>query len=152
MREGLAASPASALTTYTTVSGHRVGNASTLGDEITGETAVVTADIVINAAGAWIDKVNATLGIVSHYMGGSRGSHLIVRHEKLMKALNVRMMYLGCRDGRFNLIYPFFGNALVGSTDLPQNDADLARTTAEAACNRKSPTRRPNSRNAAFAV
>jgi glycerol-3-phosphate dehydrogenase len=48
-----------------------------------------------------------------------------------MQALNGRMMYFGCRDGRFNLVYPFFGNALIGSTDLPQADADEARTTSE---------------------
>jgi glycerol-3-phosphate dehydrogenase len=87
--------------------------------------------VVINAGGAWIDNVNAGLGIPSQYMGGSKGSHLIVKHEGLMRAMNGRMMYFGCKDGRFNLLYPFFGNALVGSTDLPQPDADQARTTSE---------------------
>jgi glycerol-3-phosphate dehydrogenase len=129
--DGIAAQPSSMLRTYTEVSGKPKGNSFTLKDTITGEIFTVTADVVINAGGAWIDKVNAGLGIASHYMGGSRGAHLIVKHQGLMQALKGRMMYFGCRDGRFNLIYPFFGNALVGSTDLPQQDPDLARCTEE---------------------
>jgi glycerol-3-phosphate dehydrogenase len=129
--DGLDANPASELGTYTEVVGQPMAGTLTLKDLITGETREVTADVVINAGGAWIDKVNAGLGIPSHYMGGSKGSHLIVKHAGLMKAMNGRMMYFGCKDGRFNLLYPFFGNALVGSTDLPQEDADQARTSEE---------------------
>jgi glycerol-3-phosphate dehydrogenase len=129
--DGLAANEKSELGTYTEVMGQPKAGKLTLKDLITGESREVTADVVINAGGAWIDKVNAVLGISTQYMGGSKGSHLIVRHEGLMKAMNGRMMYFGCKDGRFNLLYPFFGNALVGSTDLPQPDADQARTTSE---------------------
>jgi glycerol-3-phosphate dehydrogenase len=129
--DGLAANPASALSTYTEVLGQPKAGRLKLKDTITGEIREVTADIVINASGAWIDKVNEGLGIPTQYMGGSKGSHLIVKHKGLMEAMNGRMMYFGCKDGRFNLLYPFFGNALVGSTDLPQPDADQARTTSE---------------------
>lgn len=129
--DGLAVQPSSALRTYTEIVGKPAGNTLRLKDSITGEMFFVTADVIINAGGAWIDKVNADLGIASDYMGGSRGSHLIVKHQGLMEALNGRMMYFGCKDGRFNLIYPFFGNALVGSTDLPQKDPDLAHCSGE---------------------
>ena len=129
--DGLAAQPKSALRTYTEVLGQPKAGTLTLKDNITGETFTVTADVVINAGGAWIDKVNAGLGIPTDYMGGSRGAHLIVRHQGLMDALQGRMMYFGCKDGRFNLIYPFFGNALVGSTDISQKDPDLAHCSAE---------------------
>jgi glycerol-3-phosphate dehydrogenase len=129
--DGLAAHPASALRTYTQVLGPPQKGKLTLSDVITGERYEVTADVVLNAGGAWIDKVNEGLGIASQYMGGSRGAHLIVRHKGLMEALQGRMMYFGCKDGRFNLIYPFFGNALVGSTDISQKDPDLAHCTAE---------------------
>lgn len=47
----------------------------------------MTADVVINAGGAWIDKVNAGLGIASQHMGGSKGSHLIVDNRELYDAL-----------------------------------------------------------------
>lgn len=130
-QDGLAAHPASALSTYTQVKGRPKGRTLTLEDTITGETHEVTADVIINAGGAWIDKVNAGLGINSQHMGGSKGSHLIVRHRGLMEALNGRMMYFGTRDGRFNLIYPFFGNALVGSTDRAIKDADEAYCSSE---------------------
>jgi glycerol-3-phosphate dehydrogenase len=129
--DGLAANPVSELSTYTEVQGQPKDGKLTLKDMITGETRDVTADVVINAGGAWIDKVNDVLGIPSQYMGGSKGSHLIVKHEGLMQAMNGRMMYFGCKDGRFNLLYPFFGNALVGSTDLAQQDPDQARTSSE---------------------
>jgi glycerol-3-phosphate dehydrogenase len=131
VQDGLAAHPASALSTYTQVKGRPKGKTLTLENTITGETHEVTADVIINAGGAWIDKVNASLGINSQHMGGSKGSHLIVRHKGLMDALNGRMMYFGTKDGRFNLIYPFFGNALVGSTDHAIKDADEAYCSAE---------------------
>ena len=129
--DGLAAQPQSALRTYTEVSGKPQQGKLTLKDLVTGESRTVTADVVINASGAWIDKVNDTLGITSTYMGGSRGGHLIVKHEGLLKAAQGRMMYFGCKDGRFNLLYPFFGNVLVGSTDLAQQDPDSAHCSAE---------------------
>ncbi len=131
--DGLVAQPASALRTYTEVLGSPKNGQLKLKDLITGETNTVTADVVINAGGAWIDKVNDGLGIATHYMGGSKGSHLIVKHQGLMDALQGRMMYFGCKDGRFNLIYPFFGNALVGSTDISQKDPDQAFCSSEEA-------------------
>jgi glycerol-3-phosphate dehydrogenase len=129
--DGLAAQPKSTLQTYTEVVGKPEGQVMTLKDSITGESFRVTADVVINAGGAWIDKINSDLGIPTDYIGGSRGAHLIVKHQGLMDAMQDRMMYFGCKDGRFNLLYPFFGNALVGSTDLPQQDPDFAHCSSE---------------------
>ena len=129
--DGLAAQPQSALRTYTEIAGKPQQGKFTLKDLVTGDMQDVTADVVINASGAWIDKVNDNLGIPSSYMGGSRGAHLIVKHEGLLRATQGRMMYFGCKDGRFNLLYPFFGNVLVGSTDLAQQDPDLAHCSAE---------------------
>jgi glycerol-3-phosphate dehydrogenase len=129
--DGLAANPASTLLTYTEPAGQPNGKIITIKDVLTGETRSLTADIIINSAGPWIDKVNNGLGVTSHYMGGSKGSHLIVKHRRLLEALRGRMMYFGCKDGRFNLIYPFFGNVLIGSTDLAVNDADAAYCSAE---------------------
>ena len=131
--DGLAAQPESSLRTYTEVQGQPKDGAFTLKDLVTGETSQASADVVINASGAWIDKVNNSLGILSSYMGGSRGAHVIVKHEGLLQATQGRMMYFGCKDGRFNLLYPFFGNVLVGSTDLAQRDPDLAHCSAEEA-------------------
>ncbi len=129
--DGLDAQPQSSLRTYSTIEGRPQPGAFRIKDLITGATTEVMADVVINASGAWIDKVNDSLGIASSYMGGSRGAHLIVKHEGLLKATQGRMMYFGCKDGRFNLLYPFFGNVLVGSTDLAQQDPDFAHCSSE---------------------
>ena len=129
--DGLAANAGSNLKTYTTAQRTSVGTDLVLTDSISGETRTVTADVIVNAAGAWIDKVNAGLGIVSQHMGGSKGSHLIVDHPKLVAALKNRMLYFGTADGRVNLVYPFFGHALIGSTDIPVNDPDEATCSAE---------------------
>ena len=95
-----------------------------------GRVAKARARVILNAGGAWIDAVNARLGISSQLMGGSRGSHLIVDHTALFKALDGRMIYFGTPDGRVNLIYPFMGKVLVGATDIPQADPDTATCTA----------------------
>lgn len=128
--DGLAANPGSALRTYCTAA-PAGGGRLRLTDRLTGETSEVTADIIINAGGAWIDAVNAGLGITSRHMGGSKGSHLIVASRALHDALAGRMIYFGTADGRVNLVYPFFGNVLVGSTDIPVKDPDEAVCSAE---------------------
>jgi glycerol-3-phosphate dehydrogenase len=129
--DGLEANAKSELRTYMQVAGRPTGNQIVLQDSLTSEIWTVTADVIINAAGPWIDKVNDGLGIPSQYMGGSKGSHLIVKHQGLVNALQGHMMYFGCKDGRFNLIYPFFGNVLIGSTDHAVKDADAAHCSAE---------------------
>lgn len=91
------------------------------------------AKVVINAGGAWIDRVNGALGITSQLMGGSRGSHLVIENPRLLAALAGRMVYFGTADGRVNLLYPFAGKVLVGSTDIPCADPDTAVCTEDEA-------------------
>ena len=93
----------------------------------------VRTRVVVNAGGAWIDRINADLGIESRLMGGSRGSHLVLDNPRLLAALGGRMVYFGTADGRVNLVYPFAGRVLVGSTDIPQADPDTAACSDEEA-------------------
>ncbi|WP_080815065.1 glycerol-3-phosphate dehydrogenase/oxidase [Agrobacterium fabrum] len=123
--DGRADNPTAIALNHVSVTGSCQGGIM-LRDELNGQGTKVTADIVINAGGAWIDLVNKSLGINSHHMGGNKGSHLIVRNERLYKALDGRMIYFGSSDGRVNLLYPFMGNVLVGSTDIPVSNPDLA--------------------------
>lgn len=123
--DGMQDNPTSLALNHVSVSGRGSGGI-TLTDALTGRSVAVTADIVVNAGGAWIDAINDKLGIVSRHMGGNKGSHLIVRNERLHEALSGRMIYFGSADGRVNLLYPFMGNVLVGSTDIPVQDPDLA--------------------------
>ncbi len=92
-----------------------------------------SAKVIVNAGGAWIDHINHQLGLNSHLMAGSRGSHLVIDNPDLLAALAGRMIYFGTADGRVNLIYPFAGKVLVGSTDIPCADPDSAVCTDEEA-------------------
>jgi glycerol-3-phosphate dehydrogenase len=102
------------------------GAALLIQDNATGAIHRVTADIVVNAGGAWIDRVNAALGLATKYIGGNKGSHLIVDNAELHDALDGKMIYFGASDGRVGLLYPFLGRVLIGSTDIPIDDPDLA--------------------------
>ncbi len=131
VQDGLAASASSAFRSYTTAS-HAPGAAAiTLKDRISGETSEIRCNLIVNAAGAWIDAVNAGLGLKTQHIGGSKGSHLIVDHPELLAALKGRMIYFGMPDGRVNLVYPFFGHVLIGSTDIPVADADGVQCSPE---------------------
>lgn len=126
VQDGLAANASSALKTYTSVKERAGDRQIVLQQNLTGEMETVTSSAIVNAAGAWIDKVNAVLGISAQRMGGTKGSHLIVDNPELLEALKGRMIYFGTADGRVNLMYPYFGHVLVGSTDIPVNDPDEA--------------------------
>lgn len=123
--DGLSANSGSDLSTYTTVRAGADGRLQ-LTDVLSGETRELATEVVINAGGAWIDAVNAALGIMSRHMGGSKGSHLIVENTALHDALKGRMIYFGTADGRVNLLYPYFGNVLTGSTHIAIADPDSA--------------------------
>ncbi len=128
--DGLHAKPSSQVALYSTVARSETGQFQ-LTDQLTGTVRTIEADYVINAGGAWIDDVNHGLGFATHYIGGSKGSHLIVDHAELFNALKGRMVYFGTADGRVNLAYPFFGHVLIGSTDIKINHPDEAYCSDE---------------------
>jgi glycerol-3-phosphate dehydrogenase len=128
VEDGLADEPRSRARTYGAVRG-AAGGVVEIVDALTGERERVTADVVVNAGGAWIDAVNASLGLNSRYMGGTKGSHVVVDKPELLAALGGRMVYFGSADGRVNLLYPFKGKVLIGSTDLAVPHPDEAGIT-----------------------
>jgi glycerol-3-phosphate dehydrogenase len=93
-------------------------------DQLTQASFEVRPDIIVNAAGPWIDQVNQALTQPTKYIGGAKGSHLILNSPELVAQLAGSMIYFGGSDGRICLVYPFFGHALLGSTDIPFNDPD----------------------------
>lgn len=121
MSDGLAANAQSAALNYTDLAPATDG---TLTFSRFGETFCVRPKIVINAAGPWIDTVNATLGAPSKMIGGTKGSHILLRNEALIKSLNGRMIYFEADDGRICLVYDHLGLAMVGSTDIPADNPD----------------------------
>jgi glycerol-3-phosphate dehydrogenase len=124
--DGLAAFDRASAANYVTVD-HVERDTVWLRDLVSEKHYPVKPTVVINAGGAWIDSVNRSLGIERKYIGGTKGSHLIVAHPELNAQLRGRMVYFGSKDGRICLVYPFMGQLLVGSTDIRISDPDQAR-------------------------
>ena len=103
----------------------------TLRDQLSGEELLVKPKIVVNAAGPWIDVVNHTLGKETTFIGGTKGSHILVDNPKLYKALNGYMMFFENEDGRFVMISRMGERVIIGSSDLYWDDPDSAICTPE---------------------
>ena len=58
-----------------------------LKDELTGSTFEVRPKILVNATGPWIDAADSSLGQATHFIGGTKGSHLILDHPELRAAI-----------------------------------------------------------------
>ena len=110
---------------------HCEGNTLTLRDEITGEQVQVTADTMVNATGAWLDRSAEALGGAGSRVMGTKGSHLVLDHPALRDSLDGRMAYFEAPDGRVCIVYPFLDRVLVGSTDIPVDDPDQVATEPE---------------------
>src|SRR5690606_34125784 len=72
----------------------------------------------VNASGPWTDLTNEQLGQPTRYMGGTKGSHIVLDNEELLQATGGRELFFEHSDGRIVLIYPLKGRVLVGTTDL----------------------------------
>jgi glycerol-3-phosphate dehydrogenase len=103
--------------TYTEVTRIRVDGGRATGVEwrnASGERGTAAAQVIVNAAGPWVDAV---LGDIAHtrLLGGTKGSHLVVpgwpnapRHGVYVEAAS---------DGRPFFILPWNGLYLIGTTD-----------------------------------
>lgn len=107
------------------------GKTVTLRDEVTGETLDVQPDLIINAAGPWVDLTNQALGRQSRFMGGTKGSHLVLDNPALRAAIGENEFFFENDDGRIVLLYPLQDKVLVGTSDIPIEDPDDARCTDE---------------------
>ncbi|MCP4383293.1 MAG: glycerol-3-phosphate dehydrogenase/oxidase [Hyphomicrobiales bacterium] len=128
--DAMADHPAGVALNHVAVVGHTAGKVS-LRDGIDGTIWEVEPQIVVNAAGPWIDRVNAELGLATTRIGGAKGSHLILDKPDLLDRLDGRMVYFESQDGRICLVYPYLNRVLLGSTDIAVGDADAARCEAD---------------------
>ncbi|UTX52029.1 glycerol-3-phosphate dehydrogenase/oxidase [Leucobacter aridicollis] len=96
----------------------------TLRDETTGDEFEFSAKVVLNTSGPWTDLTNSALGERTQFMGGTKGSHVVLDHPELLAATGGREIFFEHSDGRIVLIYPLKGRVLVGTTDI---DADPAQ-------------------------
>jgi len=96
------------------VSGDRV-TAVRLHDIRSGTTATAAAAVVLNAAGPWADSVLTGLpGDRPRLIGGTKGSHLIVRP---FPGAPRAAVYTEAVDNRPYFIVPWASNYLIGTTD-----------------------------------
>ena len=86
-------------------------------DRLSGDEGTLTASVVVNAAGPWVDEV---LGVAAsnakRLIGGTKGSHIIV--GRFEGAPNDAFYVEARADGRPFFIIPWNGLLLIGTTDI----------------------------------
>jgi len=95
-----------------------------LRDELSGTEYAVRPRVVVNATGAWIDQTNRLLGHETHFIGGTKGSHLVLNHPELRRAIGDHEFFFENKDGRIVLIFPLFDCILVGTSDIATDSAE----------------------------
>jgi glycerol-3-phosphate dehydrogenase len=114
---------------YMKLAGFADGEA-VLRDETDGSTIKRRFRMVVNCAGAWIDSVDANLGINEGLVGGTRGSHLVLARPDLAASMGETMLYFETPDHRACLIYALDAtHVLLGTTDLRTEKPDDRDTT-----------------------
>ncbi len=128
--DGLAAGPHARSANYLEAIGMDADGVH-LRNTVTGEEFAFQADVVVNTSGPWTDLTNAALGQASDYMGGTKGSHIVLDNPELLAATGGREIFFEHKDGRIVLIYPLAGRVLVGTTDLEHDMTQPARCTED---------------------
>ena len=122
LEDGRAVGPRARSANYVEAIGTRDGGVL-VRDRLSGAEFVIQAEVVVNASGPWTDLTNAALGRPTEYMGGTKGSHIVLDNPALLDACKGREMFFENDDGRIVLIYPLKGKVMVGTTDL---EADMS--------------------------
>jgi len=107
------------------------GDGVILRDEVTGETITVKPKVLVNAAGPWIDVANQAMGRKTHFIGGTKGSHLVVDHPDLYKAAADSEIFFENKDGRICLIFPLLDKVILGTTDIRVDDPEKVECTED---------------------
>ena len=101
-------------------------------DTVTGDEFAITADVVVNTSGPWTDLTNAGARPRRRaFMGGTKGSHIVLDHPELLAATDGREIFFEHEDGRIVLIYPLKGRVMVGTTDLEHDMREPAVCTED---------------------
>lgn len=107
------------------------GQSICLKDELSGEEYKISPRLMINAAGPWIDFTNGSLGLSTHYIGGTRGAHLVLDNAELRKEIGDHMIFFELEDARLVLIFPLGDKVLIGTSEHAIQDPDQARCTQD---------------------
>jgi glycerol-3-phosphate dehydrogenase len=94
-------------------------------DKFSGEQFEIRAHTVINAAGAFVDRLNGLAGVETEYRHVfSKGIHLIVPRLARQK----RVLAFFADDGRLFFAIPMANRTCIGTTDTPVEDPETEVT------------------------
>ena len=94
----------------------------------TSDGAVEHFDLVINAAGPWMNKLLDANHIDARYrLSLVRGTHIVLRHQ----VSSVGVLLQSVEDRRVFFVLPWKGTTLVGTTEVLQSNPDETVPTAE---------------------
>jgi glycerol-3-phosphate dehydrogenase len=99
-------------------------------DRVSGATCPLRAGVVINATGAWADRLpgQATSDVRIH---PQRGSHLVLDARRFPVPIAIFLRHAA--DGRRVFVYPWEGRTVVGTTDINHaGDLDIAASITAA--------------------
>lgn len=102
----------------------RAGDAFHVTDPASGREIVLRPRIVVNAAGAAIDRVNAALGEGTALVRGVKGAHLVLRHAELHARMAGRAFYFDDGSGRMVICLPVGDCILFGTTEVETSEPD----------------------------
>jgi len=125
-----AESPQAHALNYVTVTGAD-GESVQLQDQVSDQTFAVRPKVVVNASGAWIDFVNSAMHRPTRFIGGTKGSHIVVDHPALLNTLNGSAIFFENKDGRMCIFAPFEDKVIIGATDIRIENPDEAVCTDE---------------------
>ncbi|HEU4325221.1 MAG TPA: glycerol-3-phosphate dehydrogenase/oxidase [Roseiflexaceae bacterium] len=103
------------------------GDTVRLRDRLTGAALEVRPRVVVNATGAWIDQTNGALCRRTDFIGGTKGSHLLIDSPELHRAVDGHMFFYENGDGRICIVFPYYDKVLLGSTDIYVDDPESVR-------------------------
>ncbi len=93
----------------------------TLRDTIGGASCKVSASVLVNATGVWVNELREQLG-QSADVRPARGSHIVIPAERL--PVDVSFTILHPEDQRPIFVYPWEGRTVIGTTDLDHPKPD----------------------------
>ncbi|NKN38157.1 glycerol-3-phosphate dehydrogenase/oxidase [Agrobacterium sp. a22-2] len=98
-------------------------------DSLGGQEFALRPKVIVNASGAWVDRVNQKFGLQTHYIRPVKGAHLLIRHDELFQRMAGRAFYFDDGKGRMVICYPLDRTILLGTTEIQvedPNDASIA--------------------------
>jgi len=104
-------------------------------DGVSGAAVRVDAGVVVNAAGANVDRVAKLFGVETRLVDGVAGTHLLLRAPDVAAALGDDLLFFegdnsDPRQRRLCCVYAIGAAVLLGATEIPVAVPDASRPTA----------------------